>query len=136
MNLATITAPENSKRLIISFYVICLTVFLAMVIFRLSYSTTFMIPAAITATALVSALLLTLMALLLHWKYFWALFIAHSLIVLLLLVVSYWLYAYSIQSSKPYISLAISEYLTYLRFTSLCPAMSLIRFAVSRNSNV
>ena len=136
MNVMTriraITAHDNSLRVIFWFYIACLAIFLALAGYQSSHTIAFILATAISATAIISAAILWFMALLLHWKVFWVFFVVHSLLVLFLTIFSYWFYAYRIGSSNSYLNPAFIQYLTYLRFTALCPAMSILRYLLTR----
>lgn len=123
---------ENQKYLILLFYLLCFAFFIVAFSYRHNLQTAFRFAGSVGAMADVSGALLWVMALLLHWKTFWQFFVAHSVFILLSLVGSYWFYAYSIESSNPFLKSALIDYLTYLRFTALCPAMSIVRYALTR----
>lgn len=123
---------ENQKYLILLFYLLCFAFFIVAFSYRHNLQTAFRVAGSVGAMADASGALLWVMALLLHWKTFWQFFVAHSVFILLSLVGSYWFYAYSIESSNPFLKPALIDYLTYLRFTALCPAMSILRYLLTR----
>ncbi|AXX97325.1 hypothetical protein BAR1_04905 [Profundibacter amoris] len=94
---------ENQKYLILLFYLLCFAFFIVAFSYRHNLQTAFRVAGSVGAMADVSGALLWVMALLLHWKTFWQFFVAHSVFILLSLVGSYWFYAYSIESSNPFL---------------------------------
>lgn len=127
-------ARENQKHLILVFYLLCLAVFFVAFIYRQNVPIAFRAAGSIGAMVSASGVMLWLMALLLHWRIFWVFFVSHSLIMLFLLFGSYWIYAYSIDSSNSFLSASFVDFRRYFEISSLCVGLSIVRFLISKET--
>lgn len=133
MKFLGVLARENQRHLILVFYLFCLAAFIVAFIYRQNVPIAYRTAGSIGAMVSTSGLMLWLMALLIHWKTFWVFFVAHSLIMLFLLIGVYGLYAYSISSPNSFLSASFVDFRRYFDLSVPSAAMCMIRFVISKH---
>lgn len=132
MTIKELLARENQKYIILAFYLLCIVLFIVAFTYRQDDPIARRTASSINAMVSVSGVMLWLMALLMHWKTFWMFLVAHSLIMLLLLIGSYGLYAYSIDTSHSFLSASFVDFRKYFERSVFGAVLSMMRVLISK----